>query len=282
VATISAADVKRLREQTQAGMMDCKRALVEAEGDFAEAVSLLRERGLAKARGKESRATSDGRVVAGVFDEGRVGVLLEVNCETDFVARTDDFGALCDELLALVHERAPADVDGLLACSYGEGTVADRLAEAVLKLGENIQIRRPGRLEADPDGHIASYIHAGGKIGVLVQVSARSDEARAYAHNVSMQVAATNPLGVSRDDIPTEEVEREQTVLQRQAEAEGKAPEIAEKMVKGRINKYFKEVVLVEQPLVMDPDATVGKAGKDVGAEVVAFLRNQLGEGVDA
>jgi elongation factor Ts len=263
-------------------MMDCKKALVEADGDFTRALDLLRERGLGKARGKAGRPTSDGRVAASVSDDGRVGALIEVNCETDFVARTDDFSGLCDELAALVRELEPGDVAVFLDAPHVEGTVKDRLAEAVLKLGENIQIARLDRLEAGPDGHIASYIHAGGKIGALVQVQGQGDEARSYAHNVCMHVAAANPLGVSRDDVPAKEVEYERNVLRKQAEGEGKPEQIVEKMVEGRLSKFFKEVVLTEQPLVMDPDKTVAQAGKEAGAEPVAFLRFQLGEEAEA
>jgi len=262
--------------------MDCKKALVEADGDLARAVDLLRERGLGKARGKAGRPTSDGRVAASVSDDGRIGALIEVNCETDFVARTDDFGGLCDELAVLVRELGPSDVTGLLDAALAEGTVKDRIAEAVLKLGENIQIARLDRLEAGQDGQVASYIHAGGKIGALVQVQGESDGARSYARNVCMHVAASNPLGVSRDDVSAKEVEYERNVLRKQAEGEGKPEQIIEKMVEGRLRKFFKEVVLVEQPLVMDPDKTVGKAGEEAGAEPVAFRRFQLGEEAEA
>jgi elongation factor Ts len=276
LADIAAAEVKSLRERTGAGMMDCKRALVEADGDAERALDLLRERGLGKARAKAGRATSDGRVAASVSEDGTVGALVELNCETDFVARTDDFGTLCEAVAESVREQAPADLDGFLGSQWKSGrTVNEALAEAVLKLGENIRISRLDRLVAD-GGRIGAYIHAGGKIGALVQV--KGEGGAAFTHNVCMHVAASNPSGVSRDDIDDEDVERERRVLRSQAEAEGKPANIIDKMVEGRLVKFYKEVALLEQPLVMDPDITVGKAAQDAGVEVVAFRRYQLGE----
>ena len=275
---ISAAEVKSLRERTGAGMMDCKKALVEAEGDTERALDLLRERGLGKARGKADRATSDGRIVASISDDGSVGALVELNCETDFVARTDDFGAVCDQVAECVREAAPADVDALLAMDWKSGgTVKDALANAVLKLGENLRVSRLVRLEAD-GGRIGAYIHAGGKIGALVQAKGDPDNIVGFTHNVCMHVAASNPQGVSRDDIGTDEIERERRILRSQAESEGKPAEIIEKMVEGRLSKFYKDVALLEQPLVMDPDTSVGKAAKSAGVEIVAFRRYQLGE----
>jgi elongation factor Ts len=278
VAEISAAEVKSLRERTGAGMMDCKKALVEAGGDVERALELLRERGLGKAKGKADRATGDGRIVASVSGDGLVGALVELNCETDFVARTDDFGALCDQIAEHVREQAPADVDSYLTSNWKDGgTVKDVLAEAVLKLGENIRVSRLDRLVAD-GGRICSYIHAGGKIGALVQVGGEGEGAAAFTHNLCMHVAASNPGGVSRDDIDSGDLEQERRALRAQAESEGKPPNIIEKMVEGRLSKFYKEVVLLEQPLVMDPDTTVGDAAKAAGVEVVGFRRYQLGE----
>ncbi|MBW2281050.1 MAG: elongation factor Ts [Deltaproteobacteria bacterium] len=278
MAAISAAEVKSLRERTGAGMMDCKKALVEAEGDVERALDLLRERGLGKARGKADRATSEGRIIASVSDDGSTGALVELNCETDFVARTDDFGALCDQVADHVRQQAPADIDAFLAMDWpGGGTVKDALAEAVLKLGENLRVSRFSRLVSD-GARIGSYIHAGGKIGALVQVEGEGAGADAFTHNVCMHIAASNPSGVSRDEIDGEEIDRERRILRAQAEGEGKPDNIIDKMVEGRLSKFFKEVVLLEQPLVMDPDTTVGDAAKSAGVEVVAFRRFQLGE----
>jgi elongation factor Ts len=285
VAEISAAQVKALRDKTDVGMMDCKKALVEAGGDMDRALHLLRERGLAKAIGKSGRSTSEGSIVASVSPDERRAVLVEVNCETDFVARTEKFESLCGEIAEQVRDRNPADVEALLALSLPDGTLNDRIVETIAALGENIQVRRFDRLESDSEGLIASYIHAGGKIGSLVQVGAEAParpEVRTLARNVCMHVAAMKPLGVSRNDIPIDEVEKERAVLTKQAEAEGKPANIAEKIVAGRLNKFFKEVVLLEEPLVMDPDRTVEAAVKEAGARVITFRRFQLGEELDA
>ena len=284
MADITAAQVKALRERTDAGMMDCKRALVEAGGDASRAAELLRERGLSKARGKAGRSTSEGCIVASVSLDGRRAALAEVNCETDFVARTDKFESLCQEIVEPILEQNPADVDGLLALPLDGGTLNERVVEAIAVLGENIQLRRFERLEAPENGRIGSYIHAGGKLGSLVQVEAddpSKPEVQTIVRNVCMHVAAANPLGVSRNDIPQAEVEREQAVLSKQAEAESKPANVIEKIVAGRLNKFFKEVVLLEEPFVMDPDRTVEAAVKEAGARVIAFRRFQLGEELD-
>ncbi len=286
MAEVTAAQVKVLRDRTDAGMMDCKRALVEADGDASRAVELLRERGLARARGKAGRSTSEGCIVASVSSDGRRAALVEVNCETDFVARTDKFESLCEEIAEPILEQKPADVDRLLALPVNGGTLNERVVEAIAVLGENIRVRRFERLEAPENGRIGSYIHAGGKIGSLVQVEAddpSKPEVQTIVRNVCMHVTASNPLGVSRNDIPQAEVEREQVVLSKQAEAEadGKPAHLIEKIVAGRLNKFFKEVVLLEEPLVMEPDRTVEAAVKEVGARVIAFRRYQLGEELD-
>ncbi len=284
MAEVTAAQVKVLRERTDAGMMDCKRALVEAGGDASQAVDLLRERGLSKARGKSGRSTSEGCIVASVSLDGRRAALVEVNCETDFVARTDKFESLCREIVEPILEQNPADVDGLLALPVDGGTLNERVVEAIAVLGENIRLRRFERLEAPENGCIGSYIHAGGKLGSLVQVEAddpSKPEVQSIVRNVCMHVAAANPLGVSRNDIPQAEVEREQAVLSKQAEAESKPANVIEKIVAGRLNKFFKEVVLLEEPFVMDPDRTVEAAVKEAGARVIAFRRFQLGEEFD-
>jgi elongation factor Ts len=284
MAEIAAAQVKALRDKTGAGMMDCKRVLVEAGGDAAKALELLRERGLARARGKAGRVTSDGLIVASVSDDRRQAVVIEVNCETDFVARTDKFQALCEELATLARENGVSDVDGLLGLSLEEGTVNDRVVEAIAKLGENIQVRRVSRLEAPESGVIESYVHAGGKIGSLVHVDAgdpSAPEVKTMTRNLCMHVTAASPLSISREDIPAQEVDRERAVLTKQAESEGKPANILEKMVEGRLKKFYKEVVLLEQPLVMDPDRSVGAAVEEVGARVIAMERFQLGEEIE-
>jgi elongation factor Ts len=262
-------------------MMDCKKALVEAAGDAERAAQILRERGLIKAKSKAGRTTSDGLIVASLAQDGHTGVLLEVNCETDFVAKTDEFSLLVRELAELARDRAPADVDALLALPLAKGTARDRVADTIAKLGENIEVRRLARLEAPEQGFIRSYIHAGGKIGTLV--AARADdpsnpEALAFGSNVCMHVTALQPLAVCREDLPAEEIAKEREILTKQAESEGKPAKVVEKMVEGRLRKYFAEVVLLEQPLVMDPDRSVEKAAKEVGVNVLSFCRLQLGE----
>jgi elongation factor Ts len=281
VAEISAARVKELRERTGAGMMDCKKVLLEAQGDLERATDLLRERGIVKARSKAGRATSEGRVAASVSPDGRAAALVEVNCETDFVAKTDDFGALARELAELVRERAPGDPDALLALPLGGATANERVVGAIAKLGENIRVRRLARLVAGSGGRLSSYIHAGGKIGAIVQVEASEPgrpEVEQLAKNLCMHVSATSPLAVSRESLPPDVVEKERHALRKQAEQEGKPANILEKMVEGRLKKFFQEVCLVEQPLVMDPDRSVAEAAKAVGARVVDFRRFQLGE----
>jgi elongation factor Ts len=281
VAEISAAQVKALREKTGAGMMDCKKALVDAGGDVSSAQDLLRERGLVKAGAKAGRATSEGRVAVAVAGDGRSAVLVEVNCETDFVAKTDQFQGLGQRLADLALEKTPSDVDALLALPLDSGTAKDSVTEAIAGLGENIQVRRLARLDVGEQGFVGQYVHAGGKIAAVVGVEAEdpaASEVRALAKSLCMHVTALQPLAVSSGDLPAEEVDKERAVLRKQAEAEGKPPQVVEKMVEGRLRKYFSEVVLLEQGLVTDPDKTVEKAAKEVGARVVSFLRFQLGE----
>ena len=245
------------------------------EGDSERAIRLLRERGIAKASKRVGRATSEGRITVSVSPDARVAALVELNCETDFVAKTDDYVELCQQSADLARDQAPLDVEEL------RKGMDERITAAISKLGENIQLRRFERLEAVSDGVVASYVHAGGKIGALVRVEADdpSDEAvKSLAHNVCMHVAAVNPSSVSRDDMAADLVAEERRVLTVQAEQEGKPAKIVEKMVEGRLSKFFKDVVLLEQQLVMDPDTTVAKAAQKAGAQITGFRRLQLGE----
>jgi elongation factor Ts len=214
-----------------------------------------------------------------VSADQRTGALVEVCSETDFVAKTDEFGAFGRDLARVVCERDPADVPALLALATPEGSVEQRLKALIGKLGENMLVRRFARLSTNGAGLISSYVHAGGKIGVLVQV--KGDPAKPalgeFAHKVCMHVAAMAPRSLSRQDLPADQVELERQVLRKQSEAEGKPAAILDKMVEGRLSKFFKEVVLLEQALVMDPDVAVGKAAQAAGAEIVAFRRLQLG-----
>jgi elongation factor Ts len=284
LAEISAAQVRELREQTGAGMMDCKKALAEANGSFERAVEILREKGVAKASKRVGRAGSEGRVIAAVSADGHTGALVELNCETDFVAKTDDFNHVGGELARAAFTHKPRSVDELLDLSVNGQKLRDKVTGAVAKLGEDLAVRRVAQLEAPAQGFVASYIHAGGKIGTLVAIESASPakpEVRALAHNVCMHVAATSPAGLSREDLPKAAVDAERRVLAAQAANEGKPPAIVEKMIEGRLAKFFKEVVLLEQGLVMDPDKSVGKAAQEAGAKVVGFRRFQLGEAAE-
>jgi elongation factor Ts len=283
-AEITADLVKRLRERTGAGMMDCKKMLVEAGGDLERAADLLRERGIVKARSKADRATTEGRIAAAVAADGKSGALVELSCETDFVAKTDEFGTLVASLAELARSRNPKDADALLALPLDGRSAGDALVAAIAKLGENIRVRRVTRLEAGASGRVDSYIHAGGKIGALVQLDAKDPagaDVRALGRNLCMHVAAANPIAVSRDALPAEVVEKERATQRALAAQEGKPAAILDKMVEGRLKKFFQEVCLVEQALVMDPDRSVEAAAKAAQAQVVAFRRFQLGEGAE-
>lgn len=277
MAAITASMVKELRESTGAGMMDCKKALTEAGGDMAKAVDILREKGLSQAAKKAGRIAAEGAVVSNVSDDGKVGVIVEVNCETDFVGHNEGFQTLARAIAAQTAEAAPADMDALLASSIDGKTVKDMVTEAVAKIGENISVRRFVRFES-AEGQVYSYIHGGGKIGVLVEMKGGDAE---LGKDVAMQVAAANPSYLDRTLVPAEELEHEKAVLSEQARNEGKPEQIIEKMVIGRINKYYKEVCLLDQDFIKDGDITVSKLLKSKGAEVVRFARFQLGEGIE-
>ena len=270
---ISAKDVMKLREMTGTGMMDCKKALMESDGDMDKAVEYLREKGLAAAAKKQSRIAAEG--IVDCYVDGQVGVIIEVNCETDFVAKTDQFKELVRSIAVIVAEKAPADVDALLATAVEEGTVSDMLTNAVAKIGEKISVRRFERIE----GVVDSYIHMGGKIGVMVLVDKEAD--KDVLHDVAMQIAAAKPSYIVKEEVPADEVEHEKKILREQAlnEPKPKPENIIEKMVMGRIAKYFKEVCLMEQPFVKDGDVSVAKMinGR---FNVEKFVRYEMGEGL--
>ncbi len=289
---ITAQMVKDLREMTGAGMMDCKKALTEANGDIDKAVDILRTRGLAALAKKAGRATNEGVVAAHVTDDGKVGVLLEVNCETDFVGRNDQFLAFVNDLAAHIAVAAPTDVDELKQQSFTgrDHTVEEVLGEMVGKLGENMTITRFVRREVAGTGMIGSYIHMGGRIGVLVEASCGSPETCAhpafasFIKDVAMQVAAASPIAVTRDDVPADIVEHELSIYKAQAAESGKPEPIQQKMAEGRLTKFFKEVCLVEQVFVKNPDITIADFATSVGKElgdtiaIVGFERFALGE----
>jgi len=288
----TAKDVMELRELTQAGMMDCKKALTECDGDFEKSKDYLREKGLAAAAKKAGRIAAEGIVGGYVCAECGVGVIVEVNCETDFVAKTDNFVSFVAMVAEQIGKKNPADVDALLAQESVANpgmTIANLLNEAVLKIGEKISIRRFARYE----GVVDCYIHLGGRIGVLTEMDAPASlkdnaEFKTGAHDVSMQIAAARPLYLSRADVPAEEVEHEKEINRAMAlnEEKPKPPEVIEKMLLGRIDKFYKEICLLEQLFVKDTSLTVTKvlenAGKDLGAKITVkrFARFEMGEGL--
>ena len=271
---VTAAMVKDLREKTGAGMMDCKKALAESDGDMQKAIDYLREKGIAKAAKKSGRIAAEGAVAAFVSKDEKIGVLLEVNCETDFAAKNEQFRALESQIAELIAKENPADVDALNELKINGKKVSDLVIEATATIGEKLSIRRFTRYTTD--GRIASYIHMGGKIGVLVDITGGSVE---LGKDVAMQIAASQPLAVDRDGVPSEELEHEKEVLRKQALEEGKPEKIIEKMVEGRIKKFYGEVCLNEQIFVKDPEKKVSDIlGKE---KVHRFTRYQLGEGIE-
>lgn len=275
MAQITAAIVKELRERTGAGMMDCKKALVATEGDMEKAIDFLREKGLSQAAKKAGRVAAEGAVVAYVTEDGKTGAIVEVNCETDFVGKNENFQALAKSIAELIVKTNPADVDALLASEMDGKTVKDVVTEAIAKIGENISVRRFVRYES-AEGKVYSYIHGGGKIGVLVDMKGGDAE---LGKDIAMQVAAANPQFLNRNEVPDSELEHEKDILTEQARNEGKPENIIAKMVMGRINKYYKEVCLVDQEFIRDGDLTISKLLKSKNADVARFARFQLGEG---
>lgn len=279
---ITAAVVNELRQATGCGLMDCKKALIECEGDMEKAVMYLREKGLASQAKKASRVAAEGMAYATVIDG--VGVVVEVNCETDFVANTDRFKDLCRDFAKHIAAAAPASVEEMLAQPFymdASKTVNDLIGEATASIGEKISVRRFARFVAE-HGMVDTYNHMGGRIGVMVELSCPevNDEVKALSHDLVMHIAAANPQYVRRDEVPTDNLEKEREVLTQQALNEGKPAKIVERMVEGRIEKYYKEVCLLEQPFVKDPDINVTKmlGGK---ADVVRFVRFERGEGLE-
>ena len=279
-----------LRGRTGAGMMDCKKALAAVEGDMEKAIDYLREKGLAAATKKAGRIAAEGMAYAYVADCGTVAVVIEVNAETDFVAKNAEFKAFVETCARTVAKQNPADVDALLACKAdgAELTVDALLKEKILTIGENIKVRRFARF----DGAVTAYVHAGGRIGVIVKFDtapelAATEGFKEYAKNIAMQVAAANPSYVNEEAVPAEVVEHEKKILTEQVINDGKPAAIAEKIVAGRIGKFFKEICLVEQAYVKDPDISVKKYTEDVAKAlggtiaISAFARFEKGEGLE-
>ncbi|TVS11326.1 MAG: elongation factor Ts [Wenzhouxiangella sp.] len=271
--SITAAQVKELRERTGAGMMECKKALVETAGDMEAAVEHLRKSGLAKADKKSGRVAAEGAVIQA--GDSSHSVLVEINCETDFVAKDENFRLFAEEVATLA--LGTDDIEALAAAGMSNGqSVEDTRQQLVAKLGENIQVRRLAHLKVDA-GVVASYIH-GGRIGVLVAVSGNDEE---LARDIAMHVAALNPAYRDVADVPPEAVAKEKDILIAQAADSGKPPEIIEKMVAGRLKKHLAEITLTGQPFVKDGDVTVGKLLKDKGVEILGFIRLEVGEGIE-
>lgn len=273
---ITAENVKQLRERTGAGMMECKKALVEANGDLEAAAEIMRKSGLAKADKKATRVAAEGRIAYAGSSDGKTGVLVEVNCETDFVAREGDFNAFADAVAEAALRTGATTVEALLAAAGQDGMVLEERRRALIaKIGENITVRRLERVSSP--GVIGSYLH-GSRIGALVALDGGD---AALAKDLAMHVAAINPQCVDASQLPAEQLAKEREILIAQASGEGKPQAIIEKMVEGRVRKFLAEITLVGQPFVKDPDVSVEKLLKQAGATVKGFARLEVGAGIE-
>ena len=289
MAQITAAMVKQLREMTDSPMMECKKALVEADGDMDAAVDVLRKNGLAAAAKKAGRDTNEGAVAAYISEDGTMGALAEVACETDFVASNPKFTGFAAEVAKVVCDNEPADVEALLACDMNGETVEAALTEMIHVIGENMKISRTA-VRKPAAGGVASYIHMGGKIGVLVEFSfekpetASAEAFKTFAHDVAMQVAATAPIAAVREDVAQDVIDHEVEIYKAQAAESGKPEAIQEKIALGRMDKFYKENCLAEQDFVKNPDLTVAQyadeCAKEMGGKIAitGFVRFALGE----
>jgi len=276
---ITAAQVKELRERTGSGMMECKKALVDAGGDMDAAIEMLRKTGLAKADKKAGRVAAEGLIAVGVSEDGRSATLVEVNCETDFVAKKAEFQDFANAIAQRILAGKPADIEALLDMPLHDGdetSIELARKSLIASIGENINVRRFTRLDAT-QGILAHYQH-GVRIGVLVELQGGDAE---LARDIAMHIAASKPQCVAEADVPGEVIEKEREIFSAQAETSGKPTNIIEKMVDGRIRKFLAEITLVGQPFVKDPDQTVGQLLKSAGAAVVGFARMELGEGIE-
>tara|TARA_Y100000589_G_scaffold11077_1_gene9193 strand:- start:2120 stop:3043 length:924 start_codon:yes stop_codon:yes gene_type:complete len=290
--SITAADVKALREKTGAGMMDCKKALTKVGGDQDKAVEYLRKQGLASAGKKAGRIAAEGAVVAEINADAKIGALLEVNCETDFVGKTDDFQNLAKSLTELVRDHNPADNSEFLALNFGTGTVDNLVQASIAKIGEKITPRRFVRYEVK-NGVVHSYIHGGGSIGVLLALEVSNDSVTSndkfkelYA-DLAMHIAAAAPTYLNREEVPSTETDKEIDIYKEQLRKEGKPEGMLEKISQGKLNKYYQEVCLLEQPFVKETKLKIKQllqnVGKEIGAEISipSFSRFVLGEGIE-
>ncbi len=276
---VTASLVKELREKTGAGMMDCKKVLTETDGDMEKAIELLRERGIAKAAKKSGRVAAEGLVEAYVAEDGKSGAVVEVNSETDFVAKNEEFRTFVTNVAKQVLETNPKDVEELLAqpAKFEAGkTVQEVLVDKIATIGENMSIRRFARFESE--GLVEKYIHGDGKIAVLVNMKKGTSE---VAKDICMQIAAARPEYVRKEEVPQERVSKEMEILKAQTMNEGKPEAIAEKIVLGRIGKFYEEICLVDQAFVKDPNMKVSELLKQKDADVTAFARFEKGEGIE-
>jgi elongation factor Ts len=287
---ITASIVKELRDKTNAGMMDCKRVLAETNGDIEASIKLLRERGIMKAATKTDRAATEGVITSRVSADGKSGLLLEINCETDFVSRNENFQAFVTEIADKLAASDAQDLPAALALSNGEYNIEDTIKAKVVEVGENLQFRKYVRFDAAPGGVVTSYIHLGGKVGVLLEVgttkseTASQDAFRELVKDLTLHIAASAPKGLSRDDIPKEVVDNELEIYRARLAESGKPANIIENILKGQIGKFFAESCFLEQPFVRDDSYTITKLLEAKSAElgdtitVTRFVRFGLGE----
>ena len=291
MAAVTSAMVKELRERTNAGMMDCKKALVNSDGDMDKAIDWLREKGLAQAAKKASRVAAEGVVTQYVTPCGCTGVIVEVNCETDFVAKTDNFMNFANNVAKHIAMANPANLDELLAQKFVDDeskTIADLISEATVAIGEKISVRRFARYETE--GVVSTYIHMGGKVGVMVEVATDakdSDAVKEFAHDLALQIAAAKPEAVRREEVDATKLEKEKEIQRAKALEAGKPEKIVDRIVEGQIEKYYKEVCLLDQQFVKDGDKTIkglmAEVAKAAGCtlDVVRFARFERGEGIE-
>lgn len=286
---ITASQVKELRDKTNAGMMECKGALKETNGDIDAAIKFLRERGSIKAAKKADREAKEGLVTAQLSTDGKSGILLEMNCETDFVAKNDNFGAFLTSVAAAVAASDAQDLASALQVTLGDLTVEEATKAKVIELGENLQISRFARYDVSGAGAIASYIHMGGKVGVLLEVGCEKEETpsqegyKDLVKDITLHIAAAAPAGLNREDIPAELVQAEKDLFRKQMEGSGKPADILEKIIEGKLGKFYSEQCLVDQGFVKDPDTTisalVAAKGKELGdtLTITRFTRFAVG-----
>lgn len=287
---ITASLVNELRKKTNAGMMDCKKALTETSGDLEAAVNWLREKGIAKAAGKADREASEGIIAARLSGDGKVGILIEINCETDFVSRNDNFITFVDTIADTLAASGAKTLEEALKVNIGDLTVEDFIKAKIIELGENMQLRKFERFVVDGEGVIAQYIHMGGKVGVLLEVGSKEgatvakEEFRELVKDITLHIAAANPKGLGREDIAADVIENEKNIFRVQLQNEGKPAQIIEKIIEGKLAKFFAENTLLEQAFVKDPDTTIKKlvegASKQLGDDLVIarYVRFGLGE----